>query len=95
MLRVEDEKARGFYEQEAINAKWSTRELERQKSSLLYERLSLSRDKEGVKELAEKGHEIQKSSDLVKDPYVLEFTGLPQNNKLLESDLEQALIEKL
>ena len=62
---------------------------------MLFERLALSRDKEGVLALAKKGHEIQTPSDLIKDPFVLEFTGLPQSERHLESDLEQALIDKL
>jgi predicted nuclease of restriction endonuclease-like (RecB) superfamily len=95
LLRVERPEARAFYEVEAVNSRWSTRELERQIHSLLFERLALSRDREGVLALAEKGHEIQQPSDLIKDPYVLEFTGLPQGERYLESDLEQALIDKL
>ncbi|MCX7428965.1 MAG: PDDEXK nuclease domain-containing protein [Planctomycetia bacterium] len=95
LLRVEKPEARAFYETEAVNSRWSTRELERQIHSLLFERLALSRDREGVLALAEKGHEIQQPSDLIKDPYVLEFTGLPQSERYLESDLEQALIDKL
>lgn len=95
LLRVEKPEARAFYEAEAVNARWSTRELERQIHSLLFERLALSRDREGVLALAEKGHEIQQPCDLIKDPYVLEFTGLPQGERYLESDLEQALIDKL
>jgi hypothetical protein len=78
LLRVEKPKARAFYEAETVNAGWSTRELERQINSLLFERLALSRDKEGAMELATKGHEVQKPEDLVKDPYVLEFTGIRQ-----------------
>ncbi len=81
LLRVERPEARRFYENEAVNARWSTRELERQINSLLFERLALSRDKEGVLALAQKGHDIQEPSDLVKDPYVLEFTGLPINER--------------
>ncbi len=95
LLRVVKPEARAFYEAEAVNARWSTRELERQIHSLLFERLALSRDREGVLALAEKGHEIQHPSDLIKDPYVLEFTGLPQSERYLESDLEHALIDKL
>jgi predicted nuclease of restriction endonuclease-like (RecB) superfamily len=95
LLRVEKPEARAFYEAEAVNSRWSTRELERQIHSLLFERLALSRDREGVLALAEKGQEIQRPSDLIKDPYVLEFTGLPQSERYLESDLEQALIDKL
>ena len=71
LLRVEKQEARSFYEQEAIQARWSTRELERQISSLLFERIALSRDKSGVLELARKGHEVKQPTDLIKDPYVL------------------------
>ncbi len=95
VLRVENPDARSFYENEAVNARWSTRELERQINSMLFERLALSKDKEGVRELAEKGHEVQQAADLVKDPYILEFAGLPQENRILEKDLESALIDKL
>ena len=95
LLRVENPEARTFYAAEAVTARWSTRELERQIDSLLFERLALSRDREGVLALAEKGHEIELPGDLIKDPYVLEFTGLPQNERFLESDLEEALIDKL
>jgi predicted nuclease of restriction endonuclease-like (RecB) superfamily len=95
LLRVDNPEARSFYEAEAVNARWSTRELERQVGSLLFERLALSRDKPGVLALARKGHEIIQPEDLVKDPYVLEFTGLRQDERLLEADLERALIDKL
>ncbi|MEW6220904.1 MAG: PDDEXK nuclease domain-containing protein [Thermodesulfobacteriota bacterium] len=95
LLRVDKPEARAFYEAEAVNARWSTRELERQIHSLLFERLALSRDKEGVVALAQKGHEIQEPADLVKDPYVLEFAGLRQDERFLEKDLERALIGKL
>jgi predicted nuclease of restriction endonuclease-like (RecB) superfamily len=95
LVRLENPDARAFYEAEAINAHWSTRELERQINSLLFERLALSRDKAGILDLARKGHEVQAPSDLVKDPFVLEFTGLRQDERFRESDLEQALIDKL
>ncbi len=95
LLRVENTKARSFYETETVNAQWSTRELERQICSLLFERLALSRDKKGVLELAKKGHHIAAPSDIVKDPYVLEFLGLEKHEKHLEKDIEQALIDKL
>ena len=64
LLRVEKPEARAFYEAEAVNAHWSTRELERQMNSLLFERLALSRDKKGVLDLATKGHEVQQPADL-------------------------------
>ena len=74
---------------------WSSRELERQKGSLLFERLALSKDKKGLLRLARKGQEIQTYQDIIKDPYVLEFTGLPSRAKLYESNLEEALIDNL
>ena len=95
ILRVENSDARAFYEAESVNARWSTRELERQINSLLFDRLCLSRDKTGVLALAQKGHEITQPSDLVKDPLVLKFTGLRQDEHFRESDLERALIAKL
>jgi predicted nuclease of restriction endonuclease-like (RecB) superfamily len=95
LLRVEKPHARAFYEAEAVNARWSTRELERQINSLLFERLALSRDKAGVMALAQGGHVIARPVDLVKDPLVLEFAGLRQDERFRESDLEHALISKL
>jgi predicted nuclease of restriction endonuclease-like (RecB) superfamily len=95
LLRLDNPQARAFYEAEAVASRWSTRELERQVNSLLYERLALSRDKDQILELARAGHEILQSSDLIKDPYVLEFVGLRQDVAFRESDLEQALIDKL
>ncbi len=95
LLRVAKPDARSFYEVEAVSARWGTRELERQIHSMLFERLALSRDKSGVMDLARKGHEVHQPSDLVKDPYVLEFSGLRQDEHFRESDLEQALIDKL
>jgi len=95
LMRHDDPQKRAFYEIESINSNWSTRELERQMSSMLYERLALSRDEEGVKELAREGQILKTPSDMVKDPYVLEFLGLPQSSRLLERELESALIDKL
>ncbi len=95
LIRVSDLKARSFYEVECAKTNWSVRELERQINSKLFERLALSRDKEGIMALAQEGHEVHKPADLVLDPYVLEFTGLPERSHFHESDLEQALIDKL
>lgn len=95
LLRVERVEARSFYEIEAIKENWSARELERQINSLLYERLAMSKDKKGLLRLAKKGHEVQTAKDVFKDPLVMEFLGLPESPKLLESDLEQALIDNL
>lgn len=95
LLKVDKQEAREFYMHEAVNSNWSTRELERQINSLLYERLALSKDKEGLLELSKRGHTVQKPDDLVKDPYVLEFLGLEKHEKVLEKELEQALINHL
>ena len=95
LLRVESSNARAFYEIEALQNNWSARELERQINSLLYERLALSKDKKGLMRLAKKGQEIQTPVDVFKDPVVMEFLGLPEVPKLVESALEQALINNL
>ena len=95
LMRVKDEQARSFYEQEALRTKWSTADLERQVSSLLFERLAMSRDKKAVLALAEEGQTIQRPEDLIKDPYILEFTGLEERSHWQESDLEQVLVAHL
>lgn len=95
LIRVNDDTKRSFYEVECINNNWSTRELERQINSLLFERLALSKDKEAISAMAHKGQEYSTYKDIVKDPYVLEFLELKQHDKLYESRLESALIEHL
>lgn len=95
LMRVEKAEARSFYEIECIKNNWSARELERQKGSLLFERLALSKDKKGLLKLARKGQELQTYEDMIKDPYVLEFVELSPQSKLYESKLEQALIDNL
>jgi predicted nuclease of restriction endonuclease-like (RecB) superfamily len=95
LVRVERTDARAFYEIEAIKNNWSARELERQINNLLYERLALSKDKNGLMRLAKKGQEIQRPVDVFKDPVGMEFLDLPSSPKLVESDLEQELINNL
>lgn len=95
LLKVDRVEIRAFYEIEALHNNWSARGLERQINSLLYERLAKSRDKVGLMKLATKGHDIQKPEDVFKDPVVIEFLGLPESHKLVESKLEQALINNL
>ena len=95
LLRVDKPDARAFYEIEAIKNNWAARELERQINSLLYERLALSKDKKGLMKLAAKGHAVQHPADVFKDPVVMEFLGLPESPRLVETDLEQALINNL
>jgi predicted nuclease of restriction endonuclease-like (RecB) superfamily len=95
LMRIENLEERRFYEMECAANHWSLRELQRQFDTSLYERLALSRDKTGVKLLAEKGQIIQKPIDLLKDPYVLAFLDLPEQHQYSESELETAIIEKL
>lgn len=95
LMRIEDENERKFYEIEAFKNNWSLRELQRQYDSALYTRLALSRDKNKVLELAVKGLVVENPRDAIKDPYILEFIGLPEKSIYSESELEQKLIDKL
>ena len=95
ILKIEEETKRNFYIKETINSKWSVRELQRQRDSLLYERLTLSADKDKILELSEKGQILRTSKDLVKGPFVLEFLDIKENTNYLESDLEKNIIEHL
>lgn len=98
LLTISDNDKRSFYEKEAINSGWLIRELKRQISTSLYERLLLSdgkANKEKVLALAEKGIEMVQPADMVKDPYVFEFLGLLENKPLMESELEKALVEQI
>ncbi len=95
---ISNEEKRSFYEKECINARWSVRELRRQIESSLFERLLLSSgdaNKEKVLSLALCGNEIAKPADIIRDPYVFEFLGLPEDKLFLESDLEKALVEQI
>lgn len=95
LMRIDDEKERKFYEIESFKNNWSLRELQRQYDSALYTRLALSRDKDKIKELSVKGLTIETPKDAIKDPYILEFLGLPEKSYYSENDLEQKLIDKL
>lgn len=95
LMRVDDELERKFYEIESYKNNWSLRELTRQYDSALFTRLALSKNKNEVLKLAEQGQVIEKPQDAIKDPYVLEFIGLPEQNTYSESELEQKLIDKL
>ncbi|MGB3947345.1 MAG: PDDEXK nuclease domain-containing protein [Bacteroidia bacterium] len=95
LLGISDESARNFYEKQSINENWSKRELERQIDSSLFERLALSMDKKGVIQLSEKGHIATTPTEIIKDPYVLDFLKISQNNKVTEKHLEQKIIDNL
>ncbi|AZA53898.1 YhcG family protein [Chryseobacterium sp. G0201] len=98
LLVIEDRTKRSFYENETINSNWSFREMKRQIDSSLYERLLLSqgtKNKEKVLQLAHKGQEITNAEDILKNPYVFEFLGIPENKPILEKDLEAKLIRHI
>ena len=98
LLSISDTDKRIFYEKEAVNSSWSVRELKRQIESSLFERLLLSRgdvNKEQVLALALQGNEITTPADIIRDPYVFEFLGLPEDKPVMESDLEKALVQQI
>ncbi|OOG74128.1 YhcG family protein [Flavobacterium sp. A45] len=95
LMRIDDEEERRFYEIESEKYNWSVRELKRQYDSALYTRLALSRDKEGILKLSQEGQIIEKPKDIIKDPYILEFLGLPELHQYSESELEEEIINKL
>ena len=85
-------------EKESINSNWSVRELRRQIASSLFERLLLSKgnvNKERVLALAQSGVEISEPEDIIRDPYVFEFVGIPEDKPMMESDLERALVQQI
>ena len=95
LIKIEEKHKRNFYLNECINSRWSVRELQRQKNSLLYERLTLSTGKDRILELSQKGQVFKESKDLVKDPFVLEFLDIKENTEYLETDLEKNIIAHL
>ena len=98
LLSISDKDKRSFYEKEAVNSNWSVRELKRQINTSLYERLLLSKgdiNKQEVLKLATTGIEMNEPKDIIKDPYVFEFLGIPEDKPMLESDLEKALVEQI
>lgn len=95
LLKCGDVIERNFYEKQCILEKWSCRELRRQMNSMLFHRLALSTDKEGVMKLSQEGKTVEQPKDLIKDPYVLEFVGLDSKPNYLEGDLHKALIDNM
>jgi predicted nuclease of restriction endonuclease-like (RecB) superfamily len=95
LIRIDDPLKRAFYEVEALKNRWSVRELKRQLDSLLYERVGLSRDREGVLKLAKEGELITTPAEMVRDPYIFEFLGLKREELYTESSLERALVDHL
>ena len=95
LLGIKNADERSFYEIEAAEQDWTLRELKRQFDSGLYERLALSRDKDGIRQLAQQGQIVSQPQDLLKQPLVLEFLGLSEQTRYSESDLETAIIDQL
>lgn len=95
LLGIKNPDERSFYEIEASSESWTLRELKRQFDSGLYERLALSRDKEGIRKLAREGQIVSRPQDLLKEPLVLEFLGLSEQSRYSESELETAIIDRL
>ncbi|MBE6343839.1 MAG: DUF1016 domain-containing protein [Lentimicrobiaceae bacterium] len=91
ILKCDDPLEMNFYLKQCINEGWNVRELKRQMKSCLFQRLALSTDKEGILHLANEGHQVMKPQDIIRDPFVLEFTGLPQKKRYKENELEAAL----
>ncbi len=98
LLTIDNNDARSFYQKEAINSNWSIRELKKQIESALFERLILSKGKQNktkIIELSKKGLIVKQPKDIIKDPYVFDFLGIPENKPILEKDLELKLIRHI
>lgn len=92
LIKIDEESKRSFYLNECINSGWIVEELQRQRTTLLYERLALSKNKEKPSELSTKGHKLHQPKDIIKDPFVLEFLDIKENTDYLESDLEKNIL---
>lgn len=95
LMRIQNEDERDFYERLAIQENWGKRELSRQYGSSLYERMLIGKDKQQILRLSKKGRLAEKPADLVKDPYILEFLGIPEQTDFSETELESRLIDHL
>lgn len=95
LLTISDDFERDFYIIQCQNENWSVRELKRQINSALFQRLALSKDKEGIMELSKKGIMIARPNDIIKDPYILEFLTIPEETQMTESKLEESIIDNL
>ena len=95
LSKADSELEISFYSRQSEKENWSVRELKRQMKSMLFHRLALSKDKNSILDLPERGAEIQSAKDLLRDPYVFEFLGIPSDKHYTEGELEQSLIENL
>lgn len=95
LLKIDDALERKFYENQICNENWSIRELRRNKSTALYQRLALSKDKDALLELSNFGQKLNSEKDVIKDPYILEFLNLSEKETYSEKELEQKIIDNL
>lgn len=95
LLKAGDKLEMGFYFKQCEKENWSVRELKRQMKSMLFHRIALSTDKKGVLKLSQKGQEIAKADDIIKEPYILEFLDIPHTKQYLEGELEDKIIQNL
>jgi predicted nuclease of restriction endonuclease-like (RecB) superfamily len=95
LIKIENNLERSFYQQQSINENWSVRELQRQKETVLFERIAVSKDHKGVMAIAQRGQVHESEIDIVKDPYVLEFLNIPEKKRYTEKHLEQKIIDNL
>lgn len=96
LLKIQDDTIRNWYLEECVHGNWSVRQLDRQINTLFYERMLASRDKDSVqREIHSSAPETLKPREIIRDPYILDFLGIPQGEHFLETDLEEMLITKL
>lgn len=95
LVKIEDRLERGFYERQRASENWVIRELKRQMKSMLFRRVAMSSDQQAVLRLAREGQIIENPEDILREPYIFEFTGLPQLPVYREGDLEEALVNNL
>lgn len=95
LLKLDDALERSFYEQQTVKENWTVEELKRQKSNSLFHRLAVSKNKEEILKLAKKGQIVEKATDIIRDPMVLDFLGLPDNYDYKESELEQRILDNI
>lgn len=95
LLKIDDPLERSFYEKQTLLESWNVRELKRQKKSSLFLRLAASKDKAGILKLAQQGQLLEKPTDLIREPYILDFLKIPEPHHISETDLETKLIDHL
>ena len=95
LIKIKEENKRNFYMKECINSNWDVKELRRQRTTLLYERIANSKDKSKLLELSTKGYSVFENKDIIKDPFVLEFLDIKENTNYHETDLEKNILEHL